>query len=239
LLRQDLFFLDKKCYSNFAMKKDILTYYDLAKIKAGENNEGLVSLNKFVPEIVCQYEKKDMFDYVGEEIFIRQKVADILLEASQILKNKNSDYSLRVVYGYRHPEIQQAYFNKRKAEIKKQVPGLLDEDLYAKAHLFVAAPDVAGHIVGGAVDITITGSKGDLDMGTKIADFSDEEKIKTFYENISDEQKKNRMLLHDIMIQVGFAPFYGEWWHFSYGDKEWAAFYKHKYSLYSPINFRK
>jgi D-alanyl-D-alanine dipeptidase len=76
-------------------------------------------------------------------------------------------------------------------------------------------------------------------MGTGIADFSEEEKIKTFYKGLSDEQKQNRMLLHDLMVDVGFAPFYGEWWHFSYGDKEWAAFYKHSESLYSPINFRK
>jgi len=220
------------------MTKQILTYYDLAKIEAGENDEKLVSLNELAPDIVCQYEKKDMLDYVGDEIFVRQTVADMLAQASEILKKENQDYSLKLVYGYRHPEIQQAYFEKRKKEIESQ-DALSGDELYAKAHLFVAAPDVAGHIVGGAVDITIVGSRGDLDMGTKIADFSDEEKIQTFYENISEEQKKNRMLLHDIMVKVGFAPFYGEWWHFSYGDKEWAAFYKHKQSLYSPINFKK
>jgi zinc D-Ala-D-Ala dipeptidase len=232
-----LFLSKKRCYSDFIMKKDILTYYDLAKIKAGENKEKLVSLSKRAPKIVCQYEKKDMLAYVGDEIYVRETVAKMLIQVSENLKTKNSDYSLKVVYGYRHPEIQQDYFDKRKQEIKSQEPGLTDEELYAKVHWFVAAPNVAGHTVGGAVDITTISSQVDLDMGTTIADFSDEEKIQTFYKNISDEQRQNRALLHDLMIEVGFAPFYGEWWHFSYGDKEWAAFYKQQQSLYSLIDF--
>jgi D-alanyl-D-alanine dipeptidase len=221
------------------MKRDILNYYDLAKIKAGENGENLISLNKTIPDIVCHYEKKDMLKYVGDEIFVRSTVADMLGKVSINLKNINSNYSLKVVYGYRHPEIQEAYFEKRKAEIFAQEPGLSKEELLVKTHLFVAAPDVAGHVVGGAIDITITTPTGDLDMGTAIADFSDDKKIQTFFLGLSETQKNNRMLLHDLMIKFGFAPFYGEWWHFSYGDKEWAAFYEHENSIYSPINFIK
>jgi D-alanyl-D-alanine dipeptidase len=37
------------------------------------------------------------------------------------------------------------------------------------------------------------------------------------------------------MTSVGFAPFDGEWWHFSYGDREWAYFYKKKNALYGQI----
>lgn len=221
------------------MKRNILTYQDLVKIEAGENDEKLVSLNQFAPDIVCQYQKMDMLDYVGEQIFLRETVASILAKVSKKLKEKNPNYSLKVVYAYRHPKIQQDYFDKRKKEIKLQEPDLSEEDLVARTHLFVAAPDVAGHTVGGAVDITIVGPDGDLDMGTAIADFSDENKIQTFYNNLSDQQKNNRLLLHNLMVDCGFAPFYGEWWHFSYGDKEWAAFYGHKKTLYSQIYFRK
>lgn len=234
-----LFLLEKKCYIDFTMKRKILTYYDLSKVEAKENNESLVILNEFSSDIECMYEKKDMIAYVGDKIFVREKVAEMLLQASKILKNKNSDYNLKVVYGYRHPDIQKNYFDKRKKEIEKQRPNLSQEELLAYTHMFVAAPDVAGHIVGGAVDITISSPNGDLDMGTAIADYSDEEKIQTFYQNISKEQKENRMLLHDIMVQVGFAPFYGEWWHFSYGDKEWAAFYEKPGAIYTAIDFRK
>lgn len=220
------------------MERDILTYQDLVKIKSGENNERLVCLNEAVPEIISKYQKIDMLDYIGDKIFVRKKVAVMLAKVSADLKKKHTDFKLKVVYGYRHPDVQILYFEKKKQDIKMREPNLSEEDLRAKTHLFVAAPDVAGHVVGGALDITIADSKGDLDMGTSIADFSDQQKIQTFSSKITSEQKNNRMLLHGLMLKVGFAPFYGEWWHFSYGDKEWAAFYKHGQSLYSPIYFK-
>ena len=220
------------------MDRKILTYHDLIKIKAGENNEPMVDLMDKVPEIICRYEKMDMTDYLGEKIYTRQSLAELLAKASLRLKAKYPDYSFKVVYGYRHPEIQQKYFDKRKAELKEEKPNLSDQELSELAHLFVAAPEVAGHIVGGAVDLTITSSDGDLDMGTKIADFSEAEKIQTFFDGLTVEQKKNRKLLHDLMLEQGLAPFYGEWWHFCYGDKEWAAFYGKSKSLYSALDFR-
>lgn len=118
-------------------------------------------------------------------------------------------------------------------------PSLSNEELDSLTHNFIAAPSVAGHPTGGAVDVTIVDSFGnELDMGTKIADFKNPEKIKTFAKGLSKEQKKNRLLLHNILVREGFAPFYGEWWHFSYGDREWACFYKKKKTLYSPIKFK-
>jgi D-alanyl-D-alanine dipeptidase len=39
------------------------------------------------------------------------------------------------------------------------------------------------------------------------------------------------------MLGVGFAPFDGEWWHFSYGDKEWAAYYNKPNAVYEQIDF--
>lgn len=49
----------------------------------------------------------------------------------------------------------------------------------------------------------------------------------------SPEQAQRRSLLHDLMVAEDFAPFYGEWWHFSYGDREWAAFYNVEKAMYA------
>ena len=224
--------------SNLNNRK-ILTYSDLSKIKADENKEDLISLKNNYPGIQCKYEKDDMLPIVGDDIFVRETVAEKLHAANVFLGKEHPGYILKIVYGYRHPIIQNDYFNKRKNILSQENLSLSNKELDELTHSFVAVPDVAGHIVGGAVDVTITTTTRDLDMGTKIADFSDQEKIKTFAKNISLSQKNNRKLLHDIMIAQNFAPFYGEWWHFSYGDKEWAAFYNKKTSLYSPISFKK
>lgn len=34
------------------------------------------------------------------------------------------------------------------------------------------------------------------------------------------------------MVEAGFAAFSGEWWHFSYGDREWAAIWNKAAALY-------
>lgn len=37
-------------------------------------------------------------------------------------------------------------------------------------------------------------------------------------------------------LEENFAPYYGEWCHFSYGDREWAAFYGQAKTLYAPLH---
>lgn len=54
-------------------------------------------------------------------------------------------------------------------------------------------------------------------------------------DHITEEQAYMRGMLHDVMLMEGFAPFYGEWWHFSYGDREWAVFYDSLEAIYAPI----
>ncbi len=49
---------------------------------------------------------------------------------------------------------------------------------------------------------------------------------------VTAEQWQNRQILRICMTSAGYAPFDGEWWHFSYGDREWAAYYRQPHSLY-------
>lgn len=218
--------------------KKILKYDDLKNIIAGENNERLVILNKAVPEIVCAYKKIDMVKYVGQNILVREKVAFKLKKVNNQLKKIMPGAKLKVVYGYRRPLIQKKYFNDILKELRNKYPEKNEKALIALAHNFVAVPDVAGHPVGGAIDLTIELNSREIDMGTEIAEFSRPDKIKTFSARLNKAQANNRLLLCDLMLDQGFAPFYGEWWHFSYGDKEWACFYGRKRSLYSSKNIK-
>lgn len=213
----------------------ILSYEDVARYKAGSSNEPLVSVASYDPTIKAKYIKRDMLPITGEIIYVRDSVARKLASVEAYLRKQG--YCLRVVYGYRHPDIQMAYFTKRKDEIAKEKPGISDKDLESYVHNFVAVPDIAGHPTGAAIDATLTTLDGDeVDMGSAIADYSDEDIIKTQTDGLTSEQIKNRKLLHDAMVSEGFAPFYGEWWHFSYGDREWAAFYE-KEALYDIVDF--
>lgn len=127
------------------------------------------------------------------------------------------------------------YYNEEKEKIimsGKPIPvgSSLDEEV----HRLIAVPSVAGHPTGGAVDVVIVdkNSNTPIDFGSKIYDFKTKD-CYTFSPYISEEAKKNRMLLRNAMMSQGFAPFDGEWWHFSYGDKEWAFYYKKDGAIYT------
>lgn len=219
--------------SNNITRQTILTYQELLAVLPGTSAEPLVDVQTYDATIVAQYNKHDMYHYTGNTILVRDAVARRLAVVNQNL----GDHQLKIVYGYRHPAVQEAYFYREKARVQTLYPTWSDEAVQAYTHNLVAIPSVGGHPTGGAVDLTIVDVDGnELDMGTPIADFSDPEKICTFTTAVTAEQANNRMLLHDTMIAEGFMPFYGEWWHFSYGDREWAAFYHKKMARYGAIS---
>ena len=101
-------------------------------------------------------------------------------------------------------------------------------------HLHVAVPDVAGHPTGGAIDLTLADENDALDMGSAYGDFSTP-LYHAFAEGTTEAQRANRMLLRQVMVEAGFAPFTGEWWHFSCGDREWAAIWDQPAALYEQL----
>ncbi len=217
------------------INRHILTYDEMASAKPGNCQEPLVNVRKYDPSIIAEHEQWDMQVYTGESILVRDTVARKLAAVNEQLKADNN-LRLRVVYGFRHPKVQEKYFRERKAALQRENPEMSEYNLIRLAHDFIAVPDVAGHPMGAAVDLTIVDRDNNpVDMGNKISDYSNPDIIKTFAK-VTPEQASYRKVLHDAMIAQGFAPFYGEWWHFSYGDREWAAFYGKKAAIYGTIN---
>jgi D-alanyl-D-alanine dipeptidase len=207
-------------------RRKIFTYQELKKIPIGAGSEEKVSANQFDKSILM----RPWDNYFDNDILVRETLARKLAKINAKLQNGQK---LLVTFGYRPIKVQTKLFEREFAKIKARNPRLPNEELFEKTHILVAAPEVAGHPSGGAVDVTIINRDGEeLEMGTRIADFSDEAKLATFSKKVTAGQLKNRLLLHDLMISENFAPFYGEWWHFSYGDREWAAFYGEASSIY-------
>lgn len=221
---------------DYILQKKLLTYDDVVPFNSGNSLEKLVDVRTYDPSIITHYLKEDMLEITGDIIFVRETLARKLAAVNAIL-NKQS-LGLKVVYGYRHPEVQTNYFLKRRAILKEENPNLDEESLNRLTHNFVAVPSVAGHPAAAALDLTVVNTETgkEINMGTGIADYADPLLIQTFDPRVSEEVMKNRLALHDAMVSQDFAPFYGEWWHFSYGDREWAAFYN-KQALYGAIEF--
>lgn len=154
-------------------------------------------------------------------LLIRKTIRDYLEKAQFYLQQDRPKAKLLVTHGFRTLELQTKWFLR---ELEKEVQkGFISDpiELYDRVHRRIAVPNVAGHPTGGAVDLTIkdTTKKGS-DMGCAIADFQGP--IETFSPTISLNARNNRLLLRKCMMEAGFKPFDGEFWHFCHGDKEWA-----------------
>ncbi len=214
------------------LESKMLTYADLIDVSVEPIDEKLVVITPRCG-VITKPVNNDMQAYTGDAIYVREKVFAKLQQAAKLLKKTNPELRLQVVYGYRALSVQQRLFLKYKKQFESIYSG---EAIYEATHRLIAVPKIAGHPTGGAVDIQITNDGVPIDMGTKIWEFIKDSF--TFSPFVSKQAQDNRQLLRSIMMKVGFAPFDGEWWHFSYGDKEWAVYYKKPAALYDQIEFK-
>ena len=103
---------------------------------------------------------------------------------------------------------------------KSFYPELEKSDLLAGNYIMAKS----GHTRGSTVDLTIIKKDGGfVDMGGTFDLFS--EVSHPDYGNITDEQKRNRQILHDAMIKAGFKGIDSEWWHFTLKDEPYPDTY--------------
>lgn len=165
-----------------------------------------------------------------ESRFARKEVIRRLEEAADSAHLK---YGLKfLVYElYRSPEKQAKLRERDRNEIVQRHPDLSEDQIQSALNRISAGVGGSGHQVGAAVDLTLCDEDGSLlDMGTRYLEHN--EKTAKHSKRISKEQRQNRRILLDAMKEAGFANYPGEWWHFCYGDKMWAAYKYKRYALY-------
>ena len=218
------------------LEDGFLTYEDVRKMEVRENGECFVCLPQTQTEdygAIGRYGKlgdmKEPFPLVP----VRETVKRKLDRVDRKLKRIKSSLQIVVAYGFRSLEVQQKYFNEQKEKYLETFGMPQKENIDEIIHRKVAVPEVAGHPTGGAVDVFVedTETGMPLELGTPIFTL-DSKDTYAFSPYISKAAKKNRNMLREAMLSEGFAPYDGEWWHFSFGDKEWAAYYKEPYAVY-------
>jgi D-alanyl-D-alanine dipeptidase len=216
----------------------------LRTAKVEESGEQLVAANHFDKEILLEKATIGLFPYGNgkDYVKVRESVAKKLRDVNQNImalgKKDKKDYRLNVCYGFRKKDIQKRAFCEQRTKMaEKRMPYDSIYEFVEEIHRFIAVPTVAGHPTGGAVDVTIkdVGNDRFLDMGSLIYEFSSD-KVRWDAKGLTLEQKINRQLLFNLITSAGFAPFWGEWWHYSYGDREWAVFYDKPVAIYEQID---
>lgn len=139
--------------------------------------------------------------YDFEECYIDLDTGIRLVKAKDIAKS----------YGYRM-KVWDAF---RPISAQKRFWELFPDNDYV-----AYPPDMAtikefksSHMNGQCVDVTLVDNDGnDIPMPSEFDDFT--EKAQLSCPSTTGEARKNGEFLREIMVQAGFTPYEGEWWHF-------------------------
>ncbi|GHP13896.1 D-alanyl-D-alanine dipeptidase [Lentilactobacillus fungorum] len=211
-----------------------------------ESGESLINAS-FYPEKVLAYPAYFYQGITGAipPIFIRQTVYDKLVAAAA---NLPTGYKFVLFDVWRSNETQQSLFDTLKNQLGTLYPDLSAADLTAKTLITVAPPSSdpkkpSPHHTGGAVDLAIVDQTGHLlDFGTPFDDHTEMARTSYFEEKLAsgtltDEETlmlTNRRLLYHLMTNVGFTNYTDEWWHYDYGNQNWAWKSGSEFAIYGP-----
>lgn len=168
--------------------------------------------------------------------FVRRSLAERLLQAQGALPE---GLHLLVVEGYRPYELQEFYFTRHKQRLLLSNPALTEGEAFLAASQFVSPPQVAPHVSGAAVDLTLVDGQGQpLDMGTDINASPEESDGACYFAatNITTEARRNRDIFAAALSGAGMTNYPTEWWHWSYGDRYWALLNGCQNAIFGPLD---
>ncbi len=210
-------------------------------VPISENGDVFVVLSKFL----SQHNSRIMlapgstpYGSAKGELLLRRSAAQRLLKAEKLLHGASADrYSFRITDAYRPLVLQRQHFKNVKIELFEK-EGLDAEALYDRALECISDPDLMPpHSTGGTLDLTIydTTTGIDVPMGTLVDEVANHRVWTWSIPTHETEIRKNRSLLYFCMTKAGFVNCPTEWWHYSYGDQEWALRKKKSSTLFTSI----
>jgi D-alanyl-D-alanine dipeptidase len=187
------------------------------------------------PPILIKKDEEKVFLVIRslEDFALRKRVYDMLVVAKTKLPQ---GIYFKCFESYRPIKTQIKYWEETLELVKGQFPTISKEELYERADVLCANPyeNGSGHQTGGAIDLGLCDGDGnELDMGTEWRNCTD--LVRTYRRGMTQKQYENRGILLDAMLYAGFSNYFEEWWHFCYGDLDWAVMNRIPKTLFARI----
>ena len=195
--------------------RKIMSKHYVGRVHVHENFDPLVD---FLPHRHIIFNKET----IEEPNLIRKEV---LFKLYAVADSLPDGVNLKIYKTFTSRIKMNELFEAAIAEITADKPGIGRHEAMVLAKYKADDPkgSLGGHETGGAVDVALCDDNGvDFNYGTKFHEYNDS--TFTYSSHITKEQRKTRKNLVKIMKKQGFVNFPGEWWHFSYGDRMWAAY---------------
>jgi len=194
--------------------------------------DGFVYLKDIDDSIIVDLKYYSSENFTGR--FVDGYLADKAIltnEAAIALSNAQKDfnklgYSLILYDAYR-PQSAVDFFVRWSTNLNDTLfknlyyPDIKKSNLFKLGYIAYKS----GHSRGSTIDVSlvdITTNK-EIDMGTIFDYFGIESH--TFYDNLTENQKANRLLLYEIMSNNGFQNYSKEWWHYTLKNEPFQKYF--------------
>ena len=194
--------------------------------------EGFIKLSDIDSTIIVDLKYNTKSNFTGKIVRgYKSNTAILSNEASNALINAQNDfkklgYSLILFDAYR-PQSAVDFFFEWSKDLNDTInknsyyPNINKSQLFAQGYI----AKKSGHSRGSTVDVSLVdlSTMKQIDMGSIYDYFGIQSS--TFYPNISDSQKNNRMILYNVMINNGFKNYSKEWWHFTLENEPFQEYF--------------
>jgi len=196
-----------------------------------ECNEQLVDLNKFCPGIVLDIAK---WRRKKEKTFyLRKTVATMLNQAKTFLPK-----GMTFIIGdaWRPQYVQEQIYQDFIITFSKKYPKWSKTKIIREIDKFVAPAKgkfASGHMSGGAIDLRLL--KNNRKVPMKSRKLSYQENAQSIQPKLPAYLQKNRAIMFEALKKAGLSNYPKEYWHWSYGDIQWAKRNKKNIAIYGVI----
>jgi D-alanyl-D-alanine dipeptidase len=206
---------------------------DTGTVPVKDCGESLVDVQASAPLWVAQVTDRRL-------AYLRSGVVDRLVVAQSLLPR---DVRLLVVAGYWPMAVQRQRLERAVVEMGRAYPDATEPEVRRLAERRVARPELASHPTGAAVDLTLcthTGVPLLVDPGrpgNPTCAACDENLLLDDHDTgpVADPETANRSLLAEALTAMGFVNCPTRWWHWSYGDPQWALTTQASHARYGPV----
>lgn len=193
-----------------------------ANVALAQLPKGFVYVQDEIPSIQLELRYYSTNNFVGKRINGYKKPVCILSkQATKALKNvqeelKGYNLSLKIYDAYR-PQRAVNHFRVWARNLNDTInkpefyPDVDKRDLFKLEYIATHSR----HSSGSTVDVTLVDLKTGkaMDMGSAFDFFGRQSWVD--YQQLTPQQRANRMLLQTLMNQHGFRSYPREWWHFT------------------------
>jgi D-alanyl-D-alanine dipeptidase len=185
-----------------------------------------------VPSIKVQLRYFSKNNFLGRVVDGYKKDSAILtVEAAKALKNVQDElkkYNLSImIYDSYRPQTAVNHFVRWARDLNDTINKQAFYPDVKKQHLFKEGyiASQSGHSRGSTLDITLVDIKTcePLDMGSPYDYFGPESWVAN--NDLTLQQRANRMLLQTVMLKHGFRNYPKEWWHFTLRNEPFPEIY--------------